>query len=400
VYQLEVYPEGLYLFAMRLFQATGLAITSDPLFYNHTPEQIIYFDTDRDISLSQAQRRMLNNVTNISHLFNIDAEIFDSSASDSIGFYSIELMSSKKYRSQLAYDIHGLLRHAFSGAGNIVLFRHDDKVLVSVQGYDSDVYLSDWFDSEEQFDELVERIHACCMSYRSSKEFLSDFIYAAARWYYIYPITGEEAAYSMLPLFYFDEIDRGEREYDREEIKEMVRGYLRTAEVEYGDDYVEQGNMQTSSVDIGAELDLLALEMDMDDDQLPDEFIDEETGDVGAADPDDLDEYEFEDFDPDLFNDPALMVKFLEKSEKHQDEETVDLRNKDNGKPSLSEFFNSFELEVIDKRPFGGCLWVVGDSLKLGEYLDIVEEEYGVVGNFASGKATGGRIGWYTRSSK
>lgn len=400
MYQLEVNPEELYLFAMRLFQATGLVITSDPLFYNHTPEQIIYFDTERDISLSQAQRRMLSNVTNISHLFDIDAEIFDSTASDPIGFYSIELMSSKKFRSQLAYDIHGLLRHALAGTGNIVLFRYDEKVLVSVQGYDSDVYLSDWFDSEDQFDELAERINACCMSYRSSKEFLSDFIYASARWYYIYPITGEEAADSMLPLFYFDEIDRSEREYDREEIKEMVRGYLRTAEVEYGDDYVEQGNMQTSSVDIGAELDLLALEMDMDDDQLPDEFIDEETGEIGVTDPDDLYEYEFEDFDPDLFNDPALMVKFLEKSEKRQAEENVILTNEENGMPSLAEFFKTFELEVIDKRPFDGCLWVVGDSLQLGEYLDIAEEEYGVVGNFASGEATGGRIGWYTKSSK
>lgn len=56
-----------------------------------------------------------------------------------------------------------------------------------------------------------------------------------------------------------------------------------------------------------------------------------------------------------------------------------------------------FKAAMISK---GGCLWVIGDEQDLEEYIEFAEKEYGVTGGFASGKATGGRVGWYTRSNK
>ena len=86
----------------------------------------------------------------------------------------------------------------------------------------------------------------------------------------------------------------------------------------YGDDYVEyDGSLQTRSVDIGFDLDLILLEMDdvndkpfgeelvAEEDLDDDEFFDED------ADNTELDEYEFDDVDPEIFRDPSLMVKWI-----------------------------------------------------------------------------------------
>lgn len=67
---------------------------------------------------------------------------------------------------------------------------------------------------------------------------------------------------------------------------------------------------------------------------------------------------------------------------------------------SLADFFKSKGLEVIDKRANGGCLWVIVIPEQLESYLSIVANRYGVIGHFASGKATKQRLGWYTKSDK
>jgi len=71
-----------------------------------------------------------------------------------------------------------------------------------------------------------------------------------------------------------------------------------------------------------------------------------------------------------------------------------------NNNHSLKEFFESKGLEVIDKRPKGGGLWIVGEREVLTPYLEEVKELYGVTGYFAQGRATKHRMGWYTRSDK
>jgi hypothetical protein len=117
MYQSEIFDDFLYLLALKFFRKAGHAVASEVLFANHTPEQLVYFDSGIDISLSRIQRNMLKNVTNVSHLFDISDATFEISGSGSVSFYSIELLSTKQNRSQVAYDIHSLLRLAFSGIG-------------------------------------------------------------------------------------------------------------------------------------------------------------------------------------------------------------------------------------------------------------------------------------------
>lgn len=66
----------------------------------------------------------------------------------------------------------------------------------------------------------------------------------------------------------------------------------------------------------------------------------------------------------------------------------------------LKEYFQSKELEVIDNRDCGGCLWVVGDEKKLEPYVEEVKKVFGAYGNFGAGRATKQRRGWFTKCKK
>ena len=67
---------------------------------------------------------------------------------------------------------------------------------------------------------------------------------------------------------------------------------------------------------------------------------------------------------------------------------------------SLVCYFESNGLEVIDKRPNGGCLWVVGDEKNLQPHLLVVKKLFGAYGKFGAGRTTGQRRGWFTNCTK
>ena len=101
---------------------------------------------------------------------------------------------------------------------------------------------------------------------------------------------------------------------------------LATSQWKYGNDYVEYDDSIYPEKDkIKEELDLLLLDIDDEDDEIDDLFdteleIDDETLDADES-PDKKteetikDEYEFNDVCPEIFRDPTLLVKWLEKSE-------------------------------------------------------------------------------------
>ena len=72
---------------------------------------------------------------------------------------------------------------------------------------------------------------------------------------------------------------------------------------------------------IKADLDLMLLELDEEEENLFDEEVededeeDDDSLDDEYTDGEEKDDYEFYDFDPEIFRDPALMVKWLN----HQD---------------------------------------------------------------------------------
>jgi hypothetical protein len=312
-----------YQQALSLFKEAGHAITDVPIYFNHSIEQTIYFDTRATIALSTNQRSFLSCVTNISHLFDIDDDVFSKRNGIRICFYSMELLKIKSFRSQSAYDAHRILQNAFDGAASVLLFKNNDNVMLSFTGFASDIILSDWYSIEEDFDQLVDIIHIANMSLLSARNYFFDFMYCSARWYYTEPISGEYAAYSMLPINYLSSCDNyiDILRVDREEIKELVRAALRKAETEYGDDYIEQTSTPTSAVDVGFELDLLALEIGMDDeddsDLLGDQFNDDDIEDdiYEENNEENRDEYEFDEVDPEIFEKPVLMVKWLKRND-------------------------------------------------------------------------------------
>lgn len=228
----------------------------------------------------------------------------------------------KSFRSQAAYDVHKILQLTFNVAASVLLFKYNDEVMLSFAGFASDVILSDWYSVEKKYDYLVDVIHIVNMSLESARAYFYDFVYSAARWYYIEPVSEECAAYSMLPPKFFLSSERGIDSFDvdREEIKGIIRAALRTAETEYGDDYIEPTTAHTSSIDIGAVLDLLVLEMEMEEDEpdLLDEQFDDDEDEDGIYEQnsdDNRDKYEFADIDPVFFKDPSLLVNWLKRND-------------------------------------------------------------------------------------
>ena len=68
----------------------------------------------------------------------------------------------------------------------------------------------------------------------------------------------------------------------------------------------------------------------------------------------------------------------------------------------LKDFFKDKGLEVIDKRPAGGSLWIVGDKDKLTPHIKEAGGIYGAYGKFApnGGRATNYRPSWFTMCKK
>lgn len=299
--------EQFYQYAMELFSLTGHVSTLEPVFINHSAEQFVYFDSQIDPSLSREQRSSFRLFDNISRLFAVNDCVF----------FSINLLSAPEQRSQVAHDVHTMI-HPLSGAkGTICLFRYDREVMITLMGYGKRCILSDWYPMDDDYNRLADRLDIGNCSITNGYDYFSDLVYCLARPYYL-----EEQnlpAYSLLPIdflsrFGFDDIDR-------EEIDQMVRDQLSAAEREYGDDYVaydETVAAASKSVDISADLDLMLLEMDIEDDnpfgeeiETEDDFEDDEE----YSEETDRDEYEFDDVDPEIFRDPTLMVKWLKKQE-------------------------------------------------------------------------------------
>ena len=67
---------------------------------------------------------------------------------------------------------------------------------------------------------------------------------------------------------------------------------------------------------------------------------------------------------------------------------------------NLKEFFESNGLTVIDKRPNGGCLWVLGDEKTIGHIVEEAIIKFGVSGSYGSGKQTKGSPGWWTKTNR
>ena len=130
-----------------------------------------------------------------------------------------------------------------------------------------------------------------------------------ARTYYLEPDLQGVSLYSILPLTYYGNgLLRNEEAGETLPAKELIAKTIRDRELEYGDDYVhsEHGVI----CDISAfedELARLSFEL-----ELQDEGAEADSPLDGTSEVLERDDYEYGDVDPEIFNDPTLMLEWLD----------------------------------------------------------------------------------------
>jgi len=296
---------GFYVYAMELFRKAGHVFTSEPEFFNHSPERFVYFDNKADISLSAGQRAELRNFNNVSRLFSANGCIF----------FSLNLLTGKGQRSQAAHDIHTMIHPITNANGTVCIFRYNEEILLSFLGYGFRCVLSDWYPMEDDYGCLLEKLDIANMSIEREIDYFKDMVFSLAREYYW---MGQPLTYAILPIDFIS--SAGIDGIDREKLDEFISNELTKAQRIYGDDYVEYNEFAAvKQRNISAELDLMLLELDdddlFDDDEM--DSIDDDSDELFDSDGEDVEKdiYEFDDVDPEIFRDPTLMVKWLKRNE-------------------------------------------------------------------------------------
>lgn len=305
---LEYDEESFYTYAMKLLSSAGHVATSEPIFSDHSPEQFLYFDNKAEVSLSPNQRAMFKMFNCISHLFSVH----------DCAFFSMNLLTTRENRSQVAYDLHMMIHPIIEANATICLFRFNDEIMLSFVGYGSRCILSDWYFLDDSNEQLIGRLDIANVSIRSGYEYFSDIVYALSRPYYL---TSAPTVYELLPIDFisnqrFDGVNR-------EELNQFVKYELAAPQREYGDDYAEHDeSFKPQSLEIYADLDLMLLELDDEDDNLFGEELEDDDGDYEQDEYEQQDEYEFDNVDPEIFRDPTLMVKWINQAENNSQHET------------------------------------------------------------------------------
>ena len=204
----------------------------------------------------------------------------------------------------MAHSIHTLIHLNNDANASVCLFLHDDKVMLSFIGYEYHCILSDWYPLEDDYDSLQNKLDIANISVDDDEEYFADLVFMLARDYYF---QGQPSVYQIIPidLFSRDPIEK----IDKEEIDQIIQEALYEPQRLYGDDYVGyEETVINQNNRISDDIDLLLLEISDDED------IHDEIEENDSVDNDEEDIYEFEDYDPEIFRDPTLMVKWLNKN--------------------------------------------------------------------------------------
>ena len=318
-----------YEYVLSLLFEAGHVITPFPIYRNHTSNEALYIDSKEDVVLNRFDRGLLSLMDNVSLLADIKWPGVVDELDENVQIYSITVNFSNRCRSQSVADIHHLMQRYWNCTHSIVFFKHCEKYIVSFANNVCSHILSDWRNVGMDYDDIIDRICVGNISLTTSNEYFHDFLYAVAREYYIRPISFEEASYGLMPADYITKSLASDISFSKDEIKEIIRSNLVAFETVYGDDYVEPEYTGIEELNqyhnISAEIDRISFELELDrdiDDVQLEQFDFEEEGFEEDNGDDIFDDYE-EDVDPAIFDDPVLMVKWLEKKQKERDSETL-----------------------------------------------------------------------------
>lgn len=293
---------NFYAYAMDLFMQSGHISSQIPEYANHSSEEFVYFDVE-NASLSALQRASLKQFNCVSRLFSVHG----------CAFFSINLLVTRAERSQAAHDIHSMLHPLIRTDATIVLFRHDDDILLSFVGFNSRCILSDWFENFDDAGYLIDKLDIVNMSLESGKAYFNDFLYIFARDYYFFK-------YNLMinDLIPIDLFNVNEGLYDpisRDQIDQIIHDQIFRSLLKYDTDYVPYDDDKYSETDtIDFDIDLMLLDEDEQESPFDEDRADEENDMYGDEDYQ-QNEYEFDDVDPEIFKDPTLMVKWLKKAD-------------------------------------------------------------------------------------
>lgn len=303
---------NFYQYATDLFVETGHMAASFPEFCNHSAEEYVFLDVLQDAVFSFAQRKRLKQFGCVSKLFTVDFLTGVDGINEKIAFFSIVLDTDSNEKSQAAFDIHTIIHQLTEAEGTVCIFLYEESVLISIAGFGLNCVLSDWFSVYDDTDELHDRLNIGEVCLDSAKAYLASLAYNIAREYYIYPPDPVFAAQRFLPADIFTGYDSDL--ISREELSDIVRKELYADIYAYGDDYVEHNEKIAShGIEISDELALMMLDLDEEDDNpFGEELEPEDDLDHDEFAEEERDDYEFEDVDPEIFKDPALMVQWLE----------------------------------------------------------------------------------------
>ena len=307
-----------YEYVFTILSEAGHVITSSPIYVNHSSGETLYIDSSKDVVTNRFERDLLSLIDNVSLLVDVRWPGVVPELDENVQIYSATVDFSERCRSQNIADIHHLLQKYWNCTHSIVFFKNKESYLISFADKDRSHILSDWFSITYEWDKIVERVGIENIAIDTCENYFLDFLYATAREYCIRPVSFEEESYGLMPLDYISKSLSSDIPLSRDEIKNMIRDNLLYFELMYGDDYVEPQytgmEERTYYHNISDEIDRISFELELEDTDDEEQFSFED--DLDDDDNDDIfDDYD-EDIDPAIFDDPTLMVKWLEQQEK------------------------------------------------------------------------------------
>ena len=328
-----MFDNQFYEYASMLLIEAGHMITPNPIYTNHTSGETLYIDSNKDVVIPSIDRALLSTINNVSLLFEVEWEGVVEELTEKVQVYSITVDFSDSSRSQNVADIHYLLQQYWSCNHSIIFFKNRNQFVVSFADAARSHILSDWFDISEDCDSLIERLSIANMFLDTCDGYFEDFVYALAREYYNYPISFEEASFGMMPIdLLFPKFASfanyvPDDEVTKEDIKDVIRENLSYYETLYGYDYVaihyEGIGEATSYRNLTDEIERISFELDFEEEygeETSEIYNFDDEDDYIEEDDDFLEELD-DDFDSAIFDDPVLMVKWLEGKQKQADEQ-------------------------------------------------------------------------------
>lgn len=309
---------NFYEYAFTILSEAGHVITSSPIYVNHSSGETLYINSSKDVVTNRFERDLLSLIDNVSLLVDVRWPGVVPELDENVQIYSATVDFSERCRSQNIADIHHLLQKYWNCTHSIVFFKNKESYLISFADKDRSHILSDWFFITYELDKIVERVGIENIAIDTCENYFLDFLYAIAREYCIRPVSFEEASYGLMPLDYISKSLSSDIPLSRDEIKNMIRDNLLFFELMYGDDYVEPQytgmEEQTYYHNISDEIDRISFELELEDTDDEEQFGFED--DLDDDDNDDIFDGYDEDIDPAIFDNPTLMVKWLEQQEK------------------------------------------------------------------------------------